>query len=232
MFGRSHVPNFPQRLLVIFLGSLTADHFLVVLIATLGLDPLRTYRFFALLLVITLVSLAIWDAFSPTARFRMRHNASNIGQSELEWLTLSLGIICLAYFEVWERGVPNIFPEGDVSISWNRWALIWAHGLFPTNSYGYPQFIPTIWAVTYIFTGSVEHYFAFYIYVVLLIVPLVLVSTSLRHDGWLPALLPLATFVWFILEIRDPWLRGSPYSPVTRRTGRLPSRIVRRYAVQ
>ena len=121
--------------------------------------------------------------------------------------------------------------EGDVWISWNTWALIWAHGLFPTNSYGYPQFIPTIWAVTYIFTGSVEHYFAFYIYVVLLIVPLVLISTSLRHDGWLPALLPLATFVWFILEIRDPWLRGSLQSGYPRLDG-CRRGIVRRYAVR
>jgi uncharacterized membrane protein len=73
--------------------------------------------------------------------------------------------VALAYFNVWKHGVPNVFDGGDVSINWNGWALIWSQGLFPTASYGYPQFVPTLWAVTYIFMGSSEHYFAFYIYI-------------------------------------------------------------------
>ena len=50
--------------------------------------------------------------------------------------------------------------------------MIPAAGEFPKSSYGYPQFVPTIWAVTYIFTGSNEQYFAFYIYIALIVMPL------------------------------------------------------------
>ena len=45
--------------------------------------------------------------------------------------------------------------------------------------------MPTIWAVTYIFTGSSEQYFAFYIYIVWLIVPIVLNAMILgRISRW------------------------------------------------
>ncbi|MFX4740582.1 hypothetical protein ABTB44_20670, partial [Acinetobacter baumannii] len=59
-------------------------------------------------------------------------------------------------------------------MSWNAWATTWAEGNFPVGSYGYPQLIPTLWAVTYIFTGSPEQYFAFYIYLGLITIPILL----------------------------------------------------------
>jgi hypothetical protein len=203
------VPNFPQRLLIIILASLFANYLVVVLIAALHIDPLETYRCVGLAVVSTLVCLTIMDIFSRKAPLGMHHRGAVVQKSDVIWLVASLAIICLAYFNIWKRGVPNIFGEGDVSISWNTWALIWSHGLIPTGSYGYPQLIPTLWAVTYIFTGSVEHYFAYYIYIVLIIVPLVLTSAYLGRAGWLLALLPVVTFVWFVAEIQDAWLRAT-----------------------
>jgi len=129
--------------------------------------------------------------------------------SDAGWLVLCLGIVCLAYFNIWSKGVPRVFGDNDVSMSWNTWAMIWSHGLFPTGSIGYPQFIPTVWAVTYIFTGAEEHYFAYYIYLVLLIAPLVLVSTWLNRIGWQWALLPVLAWVWFVAEVQDHWLRAT-----------------------
>ena len=77
----------------------------------------------------------------------------------------SLVALVITHFNVWKHGVPNIFIGSDVLVSWNVWATIWSQGNFPVSSYGYPQLIPTLWAVTYIFTGSPEQYFAFYIYI-------------------------------------------------------------------
>ena len=90
----------------------------------------------------------------------------------MKWLVGSLVVLGFTYLNIWKHGVPNVFQGSDVSASWNRWALIWSHGSFPTGSCGYPQFVPTTWAVTYIFTGSTEQYFAYYTYVVLIIVPI------------------------------------------------------------
>jgi hypothetical protein len=203
------LPNFPQRMLVIFLASIGANYFTVVLIATLHIDPLATYRLVVLALMTTLMGLMIADASGRRMPFGMQHSGAIIEKSDLVWLALSLAIVCLAYFNIWKRGVPNIFGEGDVSISWNTWARVWSHGLFPAKSGGYPQFIPALWAVTYIFTGSDEHYFAYYIYLVLIIAPPVLVSTYLGRAGRLWALLPVLTFVWFVAEIQDHWLRAT-----------------------
>ncbi len=203
------IPNFPQRMLVIVLCSLTTNYFLVTLIATLHLDARETYRWVVMVLATIFVSLAAMDLFRRKAPLALRYDGATVLKSDLRWLALSLALVCLAYFNIWKRGVPIVFGEGDVSISWNRWATIWSQGLFPTASYGYPQLIPTLWAVTYIFTGSVEHYFAFYIYIVLIIVPLVLTSTYLSRAGWLPALLPILVFVWFVADTQDGWLRAT-----------------------
>jgi hypothetical protein len=203
------IPNLPQRLLVIFLVSLAANHFIVVLIATLHLVPLPTYRFVVSTLAASLACLTVMDALGRKSPLGMGHNAAILRASDAGWLVLSLSIVCLAYFNIWKRGVPSVFGDGDVSLSWNTWAMIWSHGLFPAKSIGYPQFIPTVWAVTYIFTGSEEHYFSYYIYVVLLIVPLVLVSTCLNRTGRHWALLPVLTWVWFVAEIQEHWLRAT-----------------------
>jgi len=203
------LPNFPQRLLVILLGSVTANYLIVVLIATLHIDALGTYRCIVLAMVAALLGLVIMDVRGRKPRFGMHHNAAMAEKSDFAWLAISLAVVCLAYFNIWKHGVPNIFGEGDVSISWNSWAVIWSHGLFPSQSGGYPQFIPALWAVTYIFTGSDEHYFAYYIYLVLIIAPLVLISTCLGRVGRPWALLPILTFVWFVAEIQDHWLRAT-----------------------
>jgi hypothetical protein len=203
------IPNFPQRLLVILVVSLAANHLIVVLIATLHLVPLQTYRLVVFALVASLACLAITDALGRKPPLGMGHKAAVLRASDAGWLALSLAIVCLAYFNIWKRGVPNVFGDTDVSMSWNSWAMIWSHGLFPTGSIGYPQFIPTIWAVTYIFTGSEEHYFSYYIYIVLLIAPLVVVSTCLNRTGWQWALLPVLTWVWFVAEVQEHWLRAT-----------------------
>ena len=115
----------------------------------------------------------------------------------------------LTYFNVWKHGVPNIFQGGDVSVSWNVWALIWAQGLFPIASYGYPQLVPTTWATTYIFIGSTEQYFAYYSYIVLIIVPIALTTAILARVSWRYSASLVLAFVWFVAEIQEPWLRST-----------------------
>ena len=72
----------------------------------------------------------------------------------------------------------------------------------PDHAYGYPQMIPTLWATTYIFTGWPEQYFAFYIYIGLIVLPILLNAMVLgRMNWWYPLVYGFA-FVWFIAEIR------------------------------
>ena len=201
------IPQFPQRWFAIFLVSLIANHLLVTAIALFGLDPLLTYRVAAGIAVALPIAVAItrrYRAAAPGSAGR-----STLRGADLGWLLASLVTLSLTYFNLWKHGVPNIFIGGDVLVSWNNWAQIWSQGNFPTSSLGYPQFIPTLWAVTYIFTGSVEQYFAFYVYVGLITLPLLLNAMVLGRISWWHPLVPGLAFVWFIAEIRTPWLRST-----------------------
>src|ERR1700686_3265463 len=61
------IPNFPLRMLVSFLSSLIANHFLVVLIAALHLKPLATYRVVFFFLIALWAYLSIMDILQRRA---------------------------------------------------------------------------------------------------------------------------------------------------------------------
>ena len=200
-----HIPSFPQRWVAVLLTSLTVSHALVVLVAAFHLDPLTSFRTAVAALVVALVAGTIRQRYRPNGAA----SASMLNASDLRLLLIGLVVLGLTYFNVWKNAVPNVFGEGDVSISWNSWALIWWQGGFPSGALGYPQFIPTIWAITYIFTGSTEQYFAFYIYIGLITVPLLLTAMCLGRIGWWQPLIFGLTFIWFIAEIQEHWLRST-----------------------
>jgi hypothetical protein len=201
------IPEFPERWFVIFLGSIIANHVLVTLIAAFHLDPLLTYRTTAVLVILTPIVGTITRRYRPGSPLSAA--SSTLYASDLGWLLAGVAALAITYRNVWTHGVPNIFNGGDTMVSWNAWALIWSQGNFPTGSLGYPQFIPTLWAVTYISTGSPAQYFAFYIYLGLIVIPILLNAMVLgRISRWDPLVSGLV-FIWFIVEIRSPWLQSS-----------------------
>jgi hypothetical protein len=203
----SRIPEFPKRWFAVFLASLIVNHSLVTLIAAFHLDPLLTYRMMAVVVIMTPIVSAIvrrsWSG-SPPSMVKSTLYANDLG-----WFLASLVALAITYYNLWKHGVPNIFHGGDTMVSWNAWALIWSQGNFPAESLGYPQFIPTLWAVPYIFTGSPVQYFAFYIYVGLIVFPILLNAMVLGRISWWHPLVSGLAFVWFIAEIQEPWLRLS-----------------------
>ena len=200
-----NIQSFPQRWLVVLLTSLTVSHAMVVLVAAFHLEPLLSFRVAVAMIVVALIAGTIRQRYRPDGST----GASTLNASDLRLLLIGLVALGLTYFNLWKNAVPNVFGEGDVSISWNSWALIWSQGHFPSGAIGYPQFIPTIWAVTYIFTGSTEQYFAFYIYIGLITIPLLLTAMNLGRIGWWQPLAFGFTFIWFIAEIQEHWLRST-----------------------
>lgn len=200
------LPDFPQRWLVIFLSSLAANHVWVTLVAAFHLDPLTAYRIVTAVLIAALIFLMAKRVAMPGAP--TQPGASILLLSDVKWMVGSLVMLGFTYFNIWKHGVPNIF-QGSDPVNWNIWARIWSHGSFPIYSMGYPQFIPTTWAATYIFTGSAEQYFAYYSYIVLIIVPIVLLTAILGRLSWRYAASLLLVFAWFVAEIREPWIRST-----------------------
>jgi hypothetical protein len=197
------IPNFPQRWLVIFLSSLVANHVLVTLVAAFHLDPLTTYRIVTAALIAALLFMMARKVAAPG-----QSGASILLSSDVKWMIGSLVVLGFTYFNIWKHGVPNIF-QGSDPVNWNIWARIWSNGLFPVRSMGYPQFVPTTWAATYIFTGSAAQYFAYYTYIVLIVVPIVLLMAILGRLSWRYAASLLFVFVWFVAEVREPWIRST-----------------------
>jgi hypothetical protein len=201
------IPEFPKRWFAVFLASLIANHSLVTLIAAFHLDPLLTYRMMAGVVIMTLiVSVIVRRSWSGPSPLMVK---STLYAKDLGWFLASLVALAITYYNLWKHGVPNVFHGGDTMVSWNAWALIWSQGNFPTDSLGYPQFIPTLWAVPYIFTGSPVQYFAFYIYIGLITLPILLNAMVLGRISWWHPLVSGLAFVWFIAEIQEPWLRMS-----------------------
>jgi len=197
------VDDFPQRWFAVFLSSLLINHFTVTIIALLGVKPIEIYNAMVLCF---LVALIVLEVRRPN---KFARAASEVRSSDVFWLLISLIVVAVTYLDVWRHGVPNAFDDGDVSLSWIRWTLAWADGLFPIGSAGYPQFVPTIWATTYILTGSKVQYFAFYCYVILIVTPLIFNALVLgRLHWWLPVVQGFV-FFWFVAEIREPWLRST-----------------------
>jgi hypothetical protein len=66
---------------------------------------------------------------------------------------LALAIIaCFAYRFV--TGFGTIFNQWDDLVSWNRWAIDWYNGRFPTLTWHYPQLLPSVWSITYKAIGT------------------------------------------------------------------------------
>lgn len=74
------------------------------------------------------------------------------------WITtisILLAVATLLYYcvQVWAN-LGQIFNAWDAIVSWNRWAVDWYHGSFPTQTWHYPQLLPTLWSISYIFLGD------------------------------------------------------------------------------
>jgi hypothetical protein len=59
-------------------------------------------------------------------------------------------------FRVWLSNVDTVFIQWDAIVSWNRWAIEWFNGSFPSLTNRYAQLIPTNFAVTYAYLGGTQ----------------------------------------------------------------------------
>src|SRR4029078_6877806 len=46
------------------------------------------------------------------------------------------------------------FMDWDAVVSWNRWAVDWASDQFPRVTWMYPQLMPSVWSIIYLFIDT------------------------------------------------------------------------------
>ena len=116
-------------------------------------------------------------------------------------LALLAGISIAALLQQLALGYKGMFEAWDAVVSWNRWAADWWQGIFPRNTYGYPQLVPSAWATTYIWLGTDRIEFVAKGLMVLfpLAIAVLYVDLYLR-TRWLAALVALAA--WPVLLLR------------------------------
>lgn len=109
---------------------------------------------------------------------------------------------------------PGVFNLWDDLVSFNKWALEWYSGHFPTGTQYYPQLIPTNWSMIYQLTGTTElHFFAkamMGIFPVFILLAFVDLWQRLRSVAWLAGL----SFATVLLIAFANSLIGSGYSDI------------------
>jgi hypothetical protein len=48
----------------------------------------------------------------------------------------------------------SVFVDWDPLVSYNRWARAWYQGVVPQRTWTYPQLLPSVWSMTYMFLGT------------------------------------------------------------------------------
>ncbi len=95
-------------------------------------------------------------------------------------LSLLVYLFCLVELVLTVIGHwPGVLEGWDAVVSWNRWARDWTEGNWPFLTWGYPQLVPALWSVLYIWQGSSEIEFFLRIWMGLFPLLLVLVFLAL-----------------------------------------------------
>ena len=144
--------------------SLVVNYHLALLLTSAHL-----YRRPFLCAVIALEILALsWTLRTRVARIRSDAAASPLtrflcpgrdgpggGVSICRLLLFFVGVAPILYFATFLPGAfTTVFSGYDALVSWNRWAMDWMNGRFPTWTMHYPQLIPADWSMLYAIVGN------------------------------------------------------------------------------
>jgi hypothetical protein len=93
---------------------------------------------------------------SPLTRFLCPEGDGAGGGVSIFRLSLFfVGIAPILYFATFLPGAfTTVFSGHDALVSWNRWAMDWMNGRFPTWTMHYPQLIPANWSMLYAIVGN------------------------------------------------------------------------------
>ncbi len=170
--------GFTHKLVFAFALSLIANHLLVIGITALSINI--TYALYAIFVIEIIMfikfygrslsksigSIASAKFSSITEYLRslrfLQKNESLHSFSQIIFDILRFAFVVLAAssiwwaFRVWFINLDTVFAEWDAIVSWNRWAVQWFSGEFPSGTSRYAQLIPTNFAVAYAFLNGAQ----------------------------------------------------------------------------
>jgi hypothetical protein len=158
--------GFLRTLLLAFALSLVVNHAIILVLITLHIYTSPAVY----ILFVSEAAVLIWMMRSASSRpvlellkddyrrFRDLFNSiTNKGHwsATIQATVFIAAILALILYGDWAwMTVGQIFHENDEVVSWNRWAVDWANGRFPSQTWHYPQLLPSIFSLVYVFIGD------------------------------------------------------------------------------
>ena len=149
------------RALVAFAFSLFINYQLVFLLVLTGLYQ-RSVIFALFALELTAAAGVIvtrkWrpPSCSPAAEIHWKEPIADWPRIlPLRYLLPGLAALTpLFLMRFWLPKIPGVFNHWDDLVSWNVWAVEWAHNALPQWCRSYPQLMTANWSLTYVFTNQ------------------------------------------------------------------------------
>lgn len=163
-----------DTLLFIFVSSGVTSFLLLLLLQQTGLHNRSVWMLLGWVQVLALLLLS-WR--SVPAEHRLTE-AQALPLVSL--LSMLVYLFCLVELVLTVVGHwPGVLEGWDAVVSWNRWARDWTNGDWPFLTWGYPQLVPALWSLLYVWQDSSEIEFFVRIWMGLFPVLLALVFLSL-----------------------------------------------------
>jgi len=158
--------GFIRGTILIICLSLMLNHLIVYL-----LTAAHFYNRVSLLMVLSLevfflvkqkaresATASVLDYSGDLLRFKaawLEATTGSFWQQLFRRLIIAAALMTLVYFAFRVvHGFATIFNQWDDVVSWNKWAVDWYRGRFPTHTWHYPQLLPSVWSITYQAIGS------------------------------------------------------------------------------
>jgi len=121
----------------------------------------------------------------------------------IAWLVVAL------YVVNWLSAWGHIFGPWDPAVSWNPWALDWAHNMLPHFSYHYPQLMPANWSLSYVLIGHLNGpldlqmfpHVVMGLFPVMVLLVLVALAKETRDFAFWPAIIITGFTLWWMMAV-------------------------------
>jgi hypothetical protein len=202
-----------QRYLYVFALSLYVNYIVVTLLVLFKIYYAVVLWSIAAVEIIYLFNKSAGSLKSISRKITLRESISALTDilKQADFLNKTLIItsfvIVIFYLAVLAANMGTVFYFTDTvnNYEWNKWAIDFAHNIFPRLSSHFPQLLPANWSICYVMTGNTEIHFFPKAIMPLFVIGIILMLADLaiqkNNSQYLAALIIYGLFAPIIFSI-------------------------------